>query len=134
MGNLLAFVIAAVITLCLLRGYLKQLRNREERAREAAGKGKLFSEGPMAQHPHIDTVTCIGCGTCTSVCPDGDALGMIGGKAAIVNGFKCTGHGLCAEACPVGAITMVMAKPSLGGDMPYLTSEYETSLQNLFVI
>src|SRR5437868_9215913 len=134
MGNVFAFLIAAVVTLFFVRGYLKQLRNREERAREAAEKGKLFSEGPKAQHPHIDTVACIGCGTCTSVCPEGDVLGMIGGKAAIVNGFKCIGHGLCAEACPVGAITMVMAKPSLGGDMPYLTPEYETSLQNLFVI
>ena len=40
---------------------------------------------------------------------------------------------LCADVCPVGAITMVMANPSMGADMPYLTPEYETSIQNLFI-
>ena len=134
MGNLFAFVIAVVVTLFFMRGYLTNLRKREERAREAAEQGKLFTEGPKAQHPHIDTAACIGCGTCTSVCPEGEVLGMIGGKAAIINGFKCIGHGLCADACPVGAITMVMASPSIGADMPYLTPEYETSIQNLFVV
>jgi thioredoxin reductase/ferredoxin len=134
MGNLFAFVIAVLLTMFFMRGYLSGLRRREQRARGAAEKGKLFSEGPKAQHPHIDTAACIGCATCTSVCPEGDVLGMIGGKAAIINGFKCIGHGLCAEACPVGAITMVMASPSLAADMPFLTPEYETSIPNLFVI
>src|SRR5512146_3160346 len=134
MGNIFAFLIAALITLFFMRGYLLNLRRREQRAQEAAEKGKLFSEGPKAQHPHIDTAYCIGCATCTSVCPEGDVLGMIGGKAAIINGFKCIGHGLCAEACPVGAITMVMASPSIGADMPFLTPEYETSIPNLFAI
>jgi thioredoxin reductase (NADPH) len=77
---------------------------------------------------------CIGCAICTHVCPEGDVLAMIGGKAAIVNGYKCIGHSLCADACPVGAITMVMASASMGGDMPSLTSEYETTIPNLFIV
>jgi len=57
----------------------------------------------------------------------------VGGQAAIVNGYKCVGHALCADACPVGAITMVMAHPSMSADLPYLTPEYETSVPNLFI-
>ncbi len=126
--------IAAVVLIIPLVVYLKSLRKRDDRARAAAEKGKLYSEGPKAQHPHIDTTYCIGCQTCTTVCPEGDVLAMIGGKAVIVNGHKCIGHSLCAEACPVGAITMVMASPSMAADMPYLTPELETSIPNLFII
>ena len=134
MDNLITLVIATVVTLIFVRGYLNKLKKREEIARQAAEKGKVFSEGPKAQHPHIDTTYCIGCQTCTTVCPEGDVLAMLGGKAVIVNGYKCIGHSLCAEACPVGAITMVMASPSMSADMPRLTLEYETSIQNLFIV
>jgi thioredoxin reductase/Pyruvate/2-oxoacid:ferredoxin oxidoreductase delta subunit len=134
MDTIIAFIIASVATMFFVQGYLKRLERRDERARQAAEKGKLFSEGPRAQHPHIDTAHCIGCGTCTTVCPEGDVLAMIAGKAVIVNGYKCVGHSLCAEACPVGAITMVMASPSMSADMPRLTSENETSIQNLFIV
>jgi len=114
--------------------YRKKLKIREARAREAAEKGKLYSSGPTAQHPHIDNVYCIGCSICTHVCPEGDVLAMLGGKAVIVNGHKCIGHALCAEACPVGAITMVMASASTGADMPTLTPEYETNVKNMFIV
>jgi putative YpdA family bacillithiol system oxidoreductase len=134
MDSILTYAIGGVICLFFLTFYLKSLKKREARAREAAEKGQLFSEGPKAQHPHIDTNYCIGCATCTSVCPEGDVLAMIGGKAVIVNGHKCIGHGLCADACPVGAITMVMASPSMAADMPYLTPEYETTVPNLFIV
>lgn len=134
MDTLVTVVIVAVISLFFLRGYLKGLKKRDELARKAAEKGKVFSEGPRSQHPHIDTNYCIGCATCTTVCPEGDVLAMLAGKAAIVNGHKCIGHSLCAEACPVGAITMVMATPSMGSDMPFMTPEYETSIENLFII
>ncbi len=134
MDTLITYGIGGLICLFFLTFYLKGLKKREQRAKEAAEKGKLFSEGPKAQHPHIDNNYCIGCATCTSVCPEGDVLAMIGGKAVIVNGHKCIGHGLCADACPVGAITMVMASPSMAADMPFLTPEYETTIKNLFIV
>jgi thioredoxin reductase/Pyruvate/2-oxoacid:ferredoxin oxidoreductase delta subunit len=134
MDTLIAFTVAAALTVFFLRNYFKGLKKRDAQARAAAEKGKLFSEGPKAQHPHIDNAYCIGCATCTTVCPEGDVLAMLGGKAVIVNGYKCIGHSLCADACPVGAITMVMASPSMGGDMPNLTGEFETTVPNLFIV
>ena len=114
--------------------YLRSLKRREAKARAAAEKGKLHSSGPQAQHPHIDLEWCIGCQLCTTVCPEGDVLAMLGGKAVLINGYKCIGHSLCAEVCPVGAITMVRATPSMGADMPVMSDEYETSIENLFII
>ena len=133
MDTLITIAIAAGICAFFLRGYLKGLKKRDEQAKEAAARGKLVSEGPRAQHPHIDVNFCIGCQTCTSVCPEGDVLAMLGGKAVIVNGHKCIGHGLCAEACPVGAITMVMSGPSMSADLPRLTPEFETNIPGLFI-
>lgn len=125
---------ALLLVLVSVRIYLRGLRKKEQEWKTAAEKGELFSDGPKSQHPHIDATYCIGCQACTSVCPEGDVLGMVGGKAAIINGYKCIGHSLCAEACPVGAITMVMAGPSLGATMPSLTPQFETNVRNLFII
>src|SRR3979490_2784439 len=133
MNNLIALLIALAVTFLFVRRYLKKQAAEEVRAREAAQKGSLRSDGPQSQHPHIDNPNCIGCATCTMVCPEGDVLAMLGGKAVLVYGYKCIGHSLCAEACPVGAITMVMASPSMSADLPYLTPDYETSIQKMFI-
>src|SRR6266852_2973368 len=133
MDNTFAFIIAVALVLFFLLNYLRKQKKIEAEARAAEEKGKLHSGGPQSQHPHIDATYCIGCAACTMVCPEGDVLAMLGGKAVIVNGYKCIGHSLCAEVCPVGAITMVMANPSMGADMPFLTPEYETSIKNLFI-
>jgi len=134
MDTFIAFLVAAVIGAFFLRSYLQGLKKRDVAARASAEKGKLFSHGPSSQHPHIDTSHCIGCATCTMVCPEGDVLAMLAGKAVIVNGYKCIGHSLCAEACPVGAIKMVMASASMGADMPRLSPEHETSVENMFIV
>ena len=112
MDSVITFAIGAVITLFFVVNYLRNLKKRDARAKEAAENGKLFSEGPKSQHPHIDTNYCIGCANVYRVCPEGDVLAMIAGKAAMVNGHKCIGHGLCAEACPVGAITWSWPVPA----------------------
>jgi len=134
MDTFISFLIAAGIILFFLLNHLRSLRNRDARAKAAAEKGQFRSGGPQAQHPQIDANYCIGCATCTTVCPEGDVLAMLGGKAVIVNGYKCIGHSLCAEACPVGAITMVLADPSVSADIPYLSAEHETSIKDLFIV
>jgi thioredoxin reductase/Pyruvate/2-oxoacid:ferredoxin oxidoreductase delta subunit len=122
-----------VLVFLLIVRHIRRMNRREAAARAAAERGKLRSDGPQAQHPHIDATHCIGCGACVDVCPEGDVLAVIAGRAAIVNGHKCIGHGLCAEACPVGAITIVMASPSVGADMPQRTPQYETNIPNLYI-
>src|SRR5579863_6875036 len=124
MDTLLTWLIACGVLGFFVARYRRAERRKEAQARAASERGSLFSEGPRAQHPRIDLDACIGCGACVSVCPEGDVLGLIDGKATIINGHKCVGHGLCAEECPVGAITMVMAKPSSGADMPIISGEY----------
>jgi len=62
--------------------------------------------------PWTDFKKCIGCGTCSRVCPE-NAIKMVSGK----NGLKpktdynfCKGCGICAEECPVKAIKMELDK------------------------
>lgn len=123
-----------LLVFLLIARHIRRMRRNEAAARTAAERGKLRSDGPRAQHPHIDATHCIGCGACVEVCPEGDVLAVIGGKAAIVNGHKCIGHSLCAEVCPVGAITIVMASPSVSADTPQRTPQYETNVPNLYVV
>jgi thioredoxin reductase (NADPH) len=133
MDNLFSFLIAAALIAFFLFYYVRKEKKRDVEARAAAERGALRSDGPQSQHPHIDANYCIGCATCTTVCPEGDVLAMVAGKAMIVNGYKCIGHSLCAEVCPVGAITMVMAKPGVSADLAVLSSDHETSVKNMFI-
>ncbi|WP_109488865.1 NAD(P)-binding domain-containing protein [Occallatibacter savannae] len=134
METLLTWGIAGAVLAFFLIRYWREHKRSDEAAREKAARGPVFSDGPRAQHPQIMTEACIGCGACVSVCPEGDVLALVSGKATIVNAHKCIGHSLCAEACPVGAITMVMAKPGSSADMPVISAEYETSVPNLFIV
>src|SRR5216684_499270 len=132
--SIVLYGFCAIVVVVPMVLYQRRLKKRATQAQASAEKGKLHSSGPQSQHPHIDATYCIGCATCTAVCPEGDVLAMLGGKAVIVNGYKCIGHSLCAEVCPVGAITMVMASPSMSADMPTLSFEFETNVRNLFII
>jgi thioredoxin reductase/Pyruvate/2-oxoacid:ferredoxin oxidoreductase delta subunit len=133
MDTLLTWLIAGAVLGFFIFRYWRAHKRSQALVRATLDRGSLFSDGPKAQHPKISADNCIGCGACVTVCPEGDVLALVNGKATIINGHKCIGHGLCAEACPVGAITMVMAKPSSGADMPVISEEYESSVVNLFI-
>jgi thioredoxin reductase (NADPH) len=134
MDTLITWLIAGSVLGFFLVRYWRAHKRSAAKAMESAERGSLFSEGPKAQHPRIENDSCIGCGACVKVCPEGDVLALVDGKASIINGHKCIGHGLCAEECPVGAIVMVMAKPSSGADIPVISEEFETSVGNLFIV
>ncbi len=123
----------AVLLVFALWVQLRRFRRRESQAHAAVAHSRTQNAGPRAQHPRVDVSRCIGCGACAHACPEGDVLGVVAGKAVLVNPSKCIGHGLCADACPVGAIEIVMAPPSMSADTPHLTTELETTLPGLFV-
>jgi len=130
----LSYAVFLIVLLGALARHVRRTHEKEQKARAATAGGPAYSTGPRAQHPHIDITRCIGCGACADSCPEGDVLGVIAGKAAIINGHRCIGHGECAEACPVGAIAIVMASPGIGADMPRLTPEYESTVRGMFVV
>jgi thioredoxin reductase len=124
-----AAVVAAVVL-----PYFVQFRRRNRR--DAARKDEAHSLGidrPLAQFPFIDAKACIGCGACVDACPEGDVLGIVGGTAVVVNGFRCVGHGACETACPVGGIEVGLGDMKSREDIPQLDAWNESSVPGLFV-
>jgi thioredoxin reductase/NAD-dependent dihydropyrimidine dehydrogenase PreA subunit len=122
-------VVAAVVV-----PYLLQFRRRNrvdaERKREAKALG---IDRPVAQFPWVDAGACIGCGACVEACPEGDVLGIVGGTATVVNGFRCVGHGACENACPVAAIQVGLGDLKSREDIPLLDAWNETTVPGLFI-
>ena len=65
-------------------------------------------------------------------CPE-HALGIVGGKALLVDPSLCIGHGTCAAACPVEAIKLVFGTERAGIDIPYVSSTLESNVSGLFI-
>ncbi|HUL42994.1 MAG TPA: NAD(P)-binding domain-containing protein [Bacteroidota bacterium] len=112
--------------------WLKATRKRREaeHLREKGRKAGILE--PTTLHPKIDLLNCIGCGSCVKACPE-DVLGIIEGRAAIVNGLHCVGHALCVDACPVGAITLGFGKPTQGMEIPFYDDHLETNVPGLYI-
>ena len=55
----------------------------------------------------IDQEKCNGCGICVDACHEG-AIGMVDGKAKLLQDDYCDGLGDCLPACPTGAISFVV--------------------------
>ncbi len=133
-STLITVLVAAVLIGVTLIPYVVKVRRKERQAKERFEASSIAGlQAATTVHPHIDVLRCIGCGACVDVCPEGDVLAVIDGKATIVHGAKCVGHGLCAEACPVGGITLMMAPPGRSANLPILTEYLETTVPHIYI-
>jgi thioredoxin reductase (NADPH) len=97
---------------------------------------KVTEEGlaePASLHPYFDPQICVGCGACVSACPEGVVIGMIKGKANLINPTKCIGHGACKKSCPFDAITLVFGTATRGIDIPIVKENFETNVPGIFI-
>src|SRR5258705_11679492 len=99
MLSTLVYVAFGLLLLLSIVRHVRRTNRKDDAACAAAERGKLHSEGPRAQHPHIDAPHCIRRGWCVDVCPERHVLPVLAGKAAIPNGRNCLGDRLCAETC-----------------------------------
>lgn len=60
----------------------------------------------LARTIHIDSDRCDGCGLCIKACHEG-AIGLLDGKAVLLQEEVCDGLGDCLPVCPQNAISFV---------------------------
>lgn len=111
------------------------LRRQGER-RALAKKQEAQAAGltqPASLHPDIDASMCIGCGACVRACPEGQILGLVNGKAELVEPANCIGHGACAAACPMDAISLVFGTAERGVDIPEVGPDFQTNVPGIYI-
>jgi thioredoxin reductase/NAD-dependent dihydropyrimidine dehydrogenase PreA subunit len=87
---------------------------------------------PASLHPVVDPNRCLGSGACARACPE-QALGVVNGKATLINASACIGHGACFNACPVQALTLVFGTEKRGMDIPHISADFETNVPGVFI-
>ena len=87
---------------------------------------------PPTLHPVVDLARCMGSGACVKACPE-RALGVVNGKAVLINAAHCIGHGACRFACPVEAIKLVFGTEKRGVDIPNISPDFETNVPGIFI-
>ena len=131
--NIEAFAIYLAPLALIVFFYLRRRHKKEtssvEQFNEAIEAG--LTE-PSSLHPEIDPKLCLGSGSCIKACPEG-AIGMIKGKAVLINPTVCIGHGACAAACPHNAITLVFGTERRGMDIPQVDPHFETNVPGIFI-
>ena len=125
-----AIILCIAVVVIYLRKKNKASKIVEEKVRKAKEDGL---HEPVSLHPYIDVNKCIQTGACISACPEKDILGIINGKATLINASQCIGHGACFEACPTGAISLRLGTEKRGVDLPDINPYFETNVPGIFI-
>jgi len=90
---------------------------------------------PASMHPIVNHAVCLGCATCVKACPERDknVLGVMKGKAHLINPTHCIGHGACKKACPFDAIELVFGTEKRGVDIPQVDDDFQSNVPGIFI-
>lgn len=129
-------IYGVLVLLCVVTVYfyLKKLKKDSKLTKAKVEKAKedgLFE--PVSLHPFIDLDTCIGSAACIKACPEKDILGIVDGKATVINTTNCIGHGACFHDCPVEAISLRIGTERRGVDLPHVNSNFETNIKGVYI-
>jgi len=115
-----------------LRSQSKKHRKSQRVHDEAIASGMTE---PASIHPVVNHALCLGCATCVAACPERskNVLGVIHGKAHLVNPTHCIGHGACKTACPFDAIELVFGTEKRGVDIPQVNPDFQTNVPGIFI-
>ena len=133
MNELVPYVVylvpLAFILWWYVRGRARASANSEAVRAESIASG--LTE-PPSLHPILNNVVCCGSGACVKVCPE-EALGIVNGKAVLVNPAVCIGHGACEVACPVSAIQLVFGTEKRGVEIPVVNPDFQSNVPGLYI-
>lgn len=133
MSDLIYYLVPGLL---ILLPVLFHLRSKEKASENYHAVLKEAQEAgltePPSLHPVVDLSLCMGSGACVIACPE-KALGVIKGKAVLINPSHCIGHGACAIACPAQAIKLVFGTAKRGVDIPQVNPEFETNIPGVFI-
>jgi len=125
-----AIILCVVIVIIYLRKKSRASKIVEEKVRIAKESGL---HEPISLHPYIDVNKCIQSGACITACHEKDILGIINGKATLVNASQCIGHGACFLACPTGAISLRIGTEKRGVELPEIGEYFETNVTGIYI-
>jgi thioredoxin reductase (NADPH) len=132
------FLLAGGIVLLVVThsAWVRFRREHGERAKEVWQDVAALGDDlvPASIHPHIDPDICIGSAACVQACPEHDVIGLVHGRAKLINPLACVGHGACAAACPVDAISLVFGTAKRGVELPVIDPTFQTSRPGVYVV
>ncbi len=131
-SNFYLLIYAAIALLFVGWHVVRRQRRHQSEIGQMLEAEKAGLNEPPSLHPVVDTNRCIGSGGCARACPEG-ALGVVNGKATLINAASCIGHGACAAACPVQALTLVFGTEKRGVDIPHISKDFETNVPGVFI-
>ena len=132
--KIITYGLVLLVCLVVVAIYMRKLKKASKVVEAKIEKAKqegLFE--PVSLHPVIDLNTCIKSGGCVAACPEKDILGIVDGKATLINASHCVGHGACFHSCPVEAITLVIGTEKRGVDLPHVSQTFESNIPGIYI-